>query len=106
MLHIFTVTVETEHAEGKFLSREAIADLIAEELASAEPSELAGDEGTAQVTTFEVEHDDDAVAAYELAAKRARAARRREARKADAKAAGKPYVPSGEELDEMTGADA
>lgn len=77
-LHIFTVTVETEHQEGKFVSADEIRDLIMEELARAEPSELSGDEGTVAVTSFEVAHDDEAVGAYAKAAKAARAAARRE----------------------------
>lgn len=52
----FKVTVEVERTEGKFASREELAEQIRDELEGAEPSSLEGEnEGQYDVVAFEVE---------------------------------------------------
>ena len=45
MIFRFVVEVEVEHAQGKFVSREEIAESIAESIDSANPGEIESDEG-------------------------------------------------------------
>lgn len=51
----FTVTVEVERTEGKFAGREEIAEAIREELESADPGTVEGENGGQyEVVSFEV----------------------------------------------------
>jgi hypothetical protein len=51
----FTVNVETERTEGKFASKDELADQIQEAIESADPGELEGENGgTYEVTSWEV----------------------------------------------------
>lgn len=52
----FTITVEVERTEGKFASRDEIAEKIAEELKGADPGTIDTDEGASyEVTSFDVQ---------------------------------------------------
>jgi hypothetical protein len=51
----FTITVEVERTEGKFASRDEIAEKIVEELEYADPGSIDTDEGASyEITSFEV----------------------------------------------------
>jgi hypothetical protein len=55
MRFTFTVDVEVDRVEGKFASRDELADQIMSELEAADPGDLTGDNGgTYEVTSFEV----------------------------------------------------
>jgi len=79
MYFIFTVQVEVERESGKFASRDELLEKIAEALTNCDEQQWDTDDGaTYNTVTWEVEHDDAAIAAMDKAAK----ARRRERRKA------------------------
>lgn len=40
-----TIEVELAHVEGRFASKDELAELLADELEAADPGELEGDEG-------------------------------------------------------------
>lgn len=51
----FLVTVELEHREGKYASRDELAELVGQELEQADPSEVEGsDGGRYEVISYEV----------------------------------------------------
>lgn len=53
---VFTVTVDVERTEGKFATREEIAEQIAEALESADPGDFTGENGGEyQVANWSVE---------------------------------------------------
>jgi hypothetical protein len=55
MKYTFHVTVEVNHTQGKFATREEIADQLMEALSSADPGTLTGDNGGEYETqTWEV----------------------------------------------------
>lgn len=84
MYFIFTVQVEVERREGKFVSRDELEGLIAEALANADEGEWQGDDGGLYDTiSFDVEHDDATFKAMEANVRRNRRLARK-ARKAEA----------------------
>lgn len=61
MQFTFEVTITVERTEGKFASREELAEQIMSELESAEPMSLTGDNGGEyEVTEFEISEIDQA----------------------------------------------
>lgn len=57
----FTVEVDVERSEGKFASREDIGDQIQQEIESADPGTITGEnDGTYDVTSWEVEQQEQA----------------------------------------------
>jgi hypothetical protein len=52
----FTVEAEAERTEGKFASRDELSEQIMDELVSADPSSLTGENGGEyEITSWEVE---------------------------------------------------
>jgi hypothetical protein len=60
-MHItFTIECDLERIEGKFATKEELAEQIVEELASAEPGQLEGENGGQyEVTSWEVAYASD-----------------------------------------------
>jgi hypothetical protein len=54
----FTVEVDAERTEGKFASRDELAEQIQEALESADPGSLEGDNGGQYELTWEVEEQE------------------------------------------------
>lgn len=53
---VFTVTVEVERTEGKFASRDEIAEKISEEIGNADPGQIDTDDGAVyEIVSFEVD---------------------------------------------------
>lgn len=58
MRFVFVVEVEVERDEGKFASKDELADQLIEAIESADPSSLDGDEGGVySITDWTVERD-------------------------------------------------
>lgn len=58
MLFRFVVDVETERTEGKFESRDSLSERFIEELESADPGEVEGEnEGKYEVVSWEVSEE-------------------------------------------------
>lgn len=61
MRFVFQVEVEVERTEGKFATRDELAEQLMEELEGADPGDLEGDSGGEyEVTSFEVSDVSDA----------------------------------------------
>jgi hypothetical protein len=53
---VFQVTVEVERTEGKFASRDEIAEKIAETISDADPGQIDTDDGAVyEIVSFEVD---------------------------------------------------
>lgn len=53
----FTVEVEVERTQGKFASKDDIAEQIKEAIEQADPSEVTVEDSTYEVQSFEVTHE-------------------------------------------------
>lgn len=58
MIHVFTITVETERQQGKFMSRDEVNDALVEALIDADPGSVEGGadgDSVYDVVSWEVE---------------------------------------------------